>query len=198
MPPIEDAKAAGGQEGQARPLSRLGLFLPLSLAVAVIILDQLTKWLVIRAIPAWSVGYEFLGGIIRIIHVYNTGAAFSLGSGMSRSLRGIVLGLLPVLVILIILRVYFKSRDLTRLQRWCIAGIVGGGVGNLIDRFLRPEGVVDFIDVKVFGFLGFERWPTFNVADSAIVVCGIILIASFIMAFIRDARARGGERRGGD
>ena len=51
------------------------------------------------------------GGIIRIIHVYNT---------------GVVLGLLPVLVILVILRVYLKSRDLTRLQRWRIAGIAGG------------------------------------------------------------------------
>ena len=164
--------------------------MPFCLTAAVIILDQLTKWLVICSIPAWSVGFEFLGGIIRIIHVYNTGAAFSLGSGMSPSLRGIVLGILPVIVILIILRVYFKSRDLSLLQRWCIAGIVGGGVGNLIDRFLRPEGVVDFIDVKVFGFLGFERWPTFNVADSAIVVCGIILISSFIIAFARDARRR--------
>ena len=114
---------------------------------------------------------------------------------MSRSLRGIVLVLLPVLVILIILRVYFKSRDLTRLQRWCIAGIVGGGIGNLIDRFLRPEGVVDFIDVKVFGLFGFERWPTFNVADSAIVVSGIILIVSFLVAFIRDARSRRGGQR---
>ena len=190
MPPIEDAEIAGGQEEQARPISRLNLFLPLALSAAVIILDQLTKWLIIRAIPAWSVGFEFFGGIIRIIHVYNTGAAFSLGSGMNSSLRAVVLGLLPAIVILVILRVYFKSRDLTRLQRWCIAGIVGGGAGNLIDRFFRSEGVVDFIDVKVFGFLGFERWPTFNVADSAIVICGIILIVSFLVAFIRDARAR--------
>ena len=187
MSPIKDADSA---EEQLKPLSRLDLFLPLSLSVAVIIADQLTKWLVVSSIPEWSVGFEFLGGIIRIIHVYNTGAAFSLGSGMSGSLRAVVLGLLPVIVILVILRVYFKSRELTLLQRWCIAGIVGGGAGNLIDRFFRPEGVVDFIDIKVFGFLGFERWPTFNVADSAIVVCGIILIVSFIVAFVRDARAR--------
>ncbi len=191
MPPIKDAESASGaEEEQAKPISRLELFLPLSLSAAVIILDQLTKWLVIRTIPAWSIGFDFLGGIVRIIHVYNTGAAFSLGSNMNSSLRGVVLGLLPVIVILVILRVYFKSRDFTHLQRWCIAGIVGGGIGNLIDRFFRPEGVVDFIDVRVYGFLGFERWPTFNVADSAIVICGIILIASFIKAFIKDARAR--------
>ena len=60
-----------------------------------------------------------------------------------------------------------------------VCGIVGGGIGNLIDRFFRPEGVVDFIDVKFYGLFGMERWPTFNVADSAVVVCGILLIISF-------------------
>ena len=63
---------------------------------------------------------------------------------------------------------------------------MGGGFGNLIDRFFRAEGVVDFVDVKWFGiessplkFLRWERWPTFNVADMAVVVCGIMLIVSF-------------------
>jgi signal peptidase II len=60
-------------------------------------------------------------------------------------------------------------------------GILGGGLGNLADRIFRPAGVVDFIDVKFFGIFGFERWPTFNIADSAIVVCGILLL--FTMLF---------------
>ncbi len=168
--------------------SRKELFIPLIFSAAVIILDQLTKQLVVANIPAWSVGAEFFGGAFRIIHVYNPGAAFSLGSGLSRSLRGIVFGLLPVAVLAVILRVYFRNREFTRLQRWCIAGIVGGGAGNLIDRFFRPEGVVDFLDVRVYGFLGFERWPTFNLADSAIVVCGIVIICSFIRQFLAEAK----------
>ena len=53
--------------------------------------------------------------------------------------------------------------------------------GNIIDRIFRPQGVVDFIDVKFFGIFGLERWPTFNVADASIVVCGIILIVSFFL-----------------
>ena len=81
-----------------------------------------------------------------------------------------------------------KSNDFTKLQRWAIAGIVGGGIGNLIDRIFRPEGVVDFIDVKFYGLFGMERWPTFNVADSAVVVCGILLIVSFITMTIKDIK----------
>ena len=65
-------------------------------------------------------------------------------------------------------------------------GIAGGGLGNLIDRFFRAEGVVDFIDIKFFGLFGLERWPTFNVADSAVVICGILLVISFIVISITD------------
>jgi len=54
---------------------------------------------------------------------------------------------------------------------------LGGGIGNLIDRIFRSFRVVDFISVKVYGFLGFERWPTFNVADASLVVSGILLAA---------------------
>ncbi len=189
-PQNDTTEQAAKIEEAEKVAARLRLILPLSLSAAVIILDQLTKYLVAISIPEWSVGFEFFGGILRIVHVYNLGAAFSLGSGMNSSLRGILLGILPIIVILVILRVYFTNKDFTTLQRWCIAGIVGGGIGNLIDRFFRPQGVLDFIDVKVYGFLGFERWPTFNVADSAIVVCGIILIVSFIRAFIKDAKQR--------
>ena len=56
--------------------SRKELFIPLIFSAAVIILDQLTKQLVVANIPAWSVGAEFFGGAFRIIHVYNPGAAF--------------------------------------------------------------------------------------------------------------------------
>ena len=74
------------------------------------------------------------------------------------------------------------------MQCWCISGIIGGGIGNLIDRIFRSEGVVDFIDVKFFGIFGLDRWPTFNVADAAIVVCGIILITTFIIMIIKDSK----------
>jgi signal peptidase II len=85
------------------------------------------------------------------------------------------------LILLVLLVIYFvKTDDFTRVQRWAVAGIIGGGFGNMIDRLFRPEGVVDFIDVRFYGLFGLERWPTFNVADSSVVVAGIVMAASFI------------------
>jgi signal peptidase II len=73
-----------------------------------------------------------------------------------------------------------RSRDLSRFQRWVIAGIIGGGLGNMIDRIIRPEGVVDFILVNMYGFLGQQYIPVFNLADSCITVCGILLVGSLL------------------
>jgi len=154
-------------------------FLPLILTAAVIALDQLTKWLIIRSIEPWSVGASFFGDLVRIVCVYNTGAAFSLGSGLSSVVRFVVMLLIPACFIVGIFVVYFKS-EFTRLQRWFLGGIIGGGISNLLDRFFRVEGVVDFIDVKFFGLFGLERWPTFNIADSAIVVCAIGLFITML------------------
>jgi uncharacterized protein (DUF342 family) len=67
-------------------------------------------------------------------------------------------------------------------------GILGGGIGNLIDRFFRPAGVVDFIDCYFFGIFGMERWPTFNIADSAVVICGAIFVVSFIVSLVKDLK----------
>ncbi|NLC92435.1 MAG: signal peptidase II, partial [Treponema sp.] len=88
---------------------------------------------------------------------------------------------LPVIVIIMVIIIYFRNNEFSKLQRWSIAGILGGGIGNIIDRIFRTEGVVDFIDVKFYGLFGFERWPTFNIADSAIVICCILLLISFFL-----------------
>jgi len=155
-------------------------FLPLILTFAVIAFDQLTKWLIIKSIDPWSVGASFFGDLIRIVCVYNTGAAFSLGSRLSSITRLIVMACIPACFIAGICVVYFKS-EFSRVQRWFLSGIIGGGISNLLDRFFRAEGVVDFIDVKFFGLFGLERWPTFNIADSAIVICGAGLFVALLM-----------------
>ena len=146
-------------------------FLPLILSFVIIALDQLSKWLIVKSIVPWSVGASFFDDFLRIVCVYNTGAAFSLGSGLSSVMRFIVMACIPTCFIAGICVIYFKS-EFSRLQRWFLGGIIGGGISNLLDRFFRTEGVVDFIDVKFFGIFGLERWPTFNIADAAIVICG--------------------------
>ncbi|BDC94478.1 signal peptidase II [Treponema bryantii] len=162
--------------------------LPISLAVLVVILDQVTKILVMKNIPLYTIGAQFFGDFLRIIHVANTGVAFSVGATWSDTLRRLLFSLIPLIVIGIVVGIYFKNNTWTKVQRWAIMGIVGGGLGNLIDRFFRAEGVVDFIDVKFYGLFGLERWPTFNVADAAVVVCGIILIVSFIITYIKESK----------
>lgn len=169
--------------------------LPLVLAVVVIVLDQITKMLVVRFIPPYTIGAQFFGDFIRLIHVYNTGVAFSVGATWPDLARRILFSIIPIIVLVLVMCIYFRNNDFTKLQRWAISGVVGGGAGNIIDRICRSKGVVDFIDVKWFGaensplgFFRMTRWPTFNVADSAVVVCGILLIISFILTISQESK----------
>ncbi|MBR4599938.1 MAG: signal peptidase II [Treponema sp.] len=173
---------------------------PLLLTLAVVILDQVTKILVTQNIPLYGLGASFFGGFFRIIHVNNPGIAFSIGQGWSFAVRGVLFRAVPLIDLIVVLCVYMRNDDFSPLQRWSISGIAGGGFGNLIDRFFRAEGVVDFIDVKWFAiqnspfkFLRWERWPTFNIADAAVVVCGILLIVSFVIAMKKGQDKRGEE-----
>lgn len=166
------------------PLSKK-LF-PIILAVVIILADQITKLLILNyfsQVPGQKVACSFFGDFLRIIFVTNPGIAFSIGQGLSLTARAILFRAIPLIVLILVLIVYFRNDDFTQLQRWAIMGVAGGGFGNLIDRCFRPEGVIDFVDVKFFGIFGMERWPTFNVADAAVVVCGIILLVSFIFSF---------------
>lgn len=162
--------------------------LPLSLMFAVILVDQISKALIVKNIPLYTVGAQFFGDFLRIVHVRNPGVAFSLGASWSENVRQITFSVIPVIVIALVIIIYFRNDDFTKLQRWAIMGIAGGGIGNIIDRIFRPEGVVDFIDVKFYEIFGLERWPTFNIADSSVVVCGILLIISFVISMIQDSK----------
>jgi lipoprotein signal peptidase len=164
---------------------------PFTLTIGVVLLDQIAKWIVTLTVRPWSIGVSLFGDFFRIIHVYNPGIAFSIGGSLSGDIRSILFGLLPLAVIALVVVVYFRSEDLSSFQRWCVAGIIGGGLGNLLDRFFRPNGVLDFIDIKFFGIFGLDRWPTFNVADSSVVVCGVLLMLSLLISF-RNAK---GEKK---
>lgn len=160
--------------------------LPMTLALAVLILDQLTKFLITVYVPMNTIGCSFFGDFLRIIHVRNPGIAFSIGHGLPSAVRSVLFAAMPLIVIVIVLAVYFRNTDFTRFQRWTIAGIAGGGIGNLIDRCFRPHGVVDFIDIKFYGLFGLERWPTFNIADMSVLICGVLLLGSFIFSMRKE------------
>ena len=76
---------------------------------------------------------------------------------------------------------------LTPFQRWCLAGIAGGGIGNLIDRIFRSLRVVDWISTNNYGLFGMERFPTYNIADAAIVISVILLILSMLIGGRKNA-----------
>jgi signal peptidase II len=103
------------------------ILFPFSLTALIIALDQLTKFLITEFVRPWSVGASFFGDFFRIVRVYNPGIAFSIGHGLSGDVRGVLFGLLPLVVIGVVISVYVRSEDITRFQRWCVAGIIGGG-----------------------------------------------------------------------
>ena len=167
--------------------------LPFILTGLVILADQITKAIIVALIPIYTVGANIFGDLLRIVHVAHTGVAFSLGDSMPLAIRRILFAIIPLIVIILVIVVYFRNDEFNSVQRWAICGIIGGGIGNIIDRFFRAEGVVDFIDVKFFGIFGLERWPTFNVADAAVVVCGIILIVSFLITICKEKKDSANE-----
>lgn len=128
--------------------------------VGVVGVDQLTKQLVVR----WLVPYRpvrVVGDFIRLQYVHNPYAVFGV------KIPGVLL--IPMMVVVIGVVLYFwVIRDF----HWESTLIIGGAIGNLIDRIIyRGVGVVDFIDIGV----GRWRWPTFNVADMAVVIGMVVL-----------------------
>lgn len=157
-------------------------FRPFLLSIGILISDQVSKALIVDLIPRNTIAVRVLGDFLWIVHARNTGIAFSMGDGLPSWMRMVLFSLLPLALIAGILIYYFRNDETTPVQRWALAAIVGGGMGNVVDRLFRPAGVVDFVSVKFYGLFGMERWPTFNVADSAVVVGALIIaVASFLI-----------------
>lgn len=129
----------------------------------IVALDQVTKALVVANIPL-SGHVDFLPGFLDFTYLRNTGAAFSSFEGMQWLFALIFLGFT-----LAIFYEYFKKRmPFTAFERWAIAAIYAGGLGNMIDR-LRLGYVVDMIETQ------FMEFPVFNVAD-CFITCGCIAL----------------------
>jgi len=165
--------------------------LPFILTGIIILMDQISKAIIASKWPIGSMVKDVFGNdFLKIIHVRNPAIAFSLGHGIPDSIKPVLFIVLPLLVLLVLLWYYLSSEDFTPMQRWATAGILGGGIGNIIDRiFRRPEGVVDFVSIKLPDFFKFlfgenPRWPTFNIADSSVVVCCLLLFVTIITGSI--------------
>lgn len=138
------------------------------LAALVLVLDLASKQLVLQQMQPYR-DVLALTGFFNLVHVHNTGAAFSLFADQPGWQRGffILLALAASVVILVLLQ---RSRG-KALFSMALSLILGGALGNLIDR-LRFGHVIDFLDFHLGGW----HWPAFNVADSAITLGAALLI----------------------
>ena len=129
-----------------------------------IILDQLTKFLVTIHVPI-HYSISVIEGFFSITHIRNPGVAFGLFARQESEYKVIFFIIVSLIAIIAILIIFHQSPDDKRAVRIGLILIFSGAVGNLIDRILHKE-VIDFLD---FFYKG-SHWPAFNVADSCITI----------------------------
>lgn len=137
----------------------------LAVAAAVVAVDQITKAVAVATLIGRD-PVSLLGGLLTLRLVRNPGAAFGLAEGAT-----VVLSLIAAGVAVVVVRL--AARLASRPWAISLGLLLGGAVGNLVDRLVRSPGplrghVVDFLELP--------RWPVFNVADSAIVIAGVTLV----------------------
>ena len=136
-------------------------------------LDQLTKFLVVENISLYG-HVEFIPDVLSFTYVQNTGAAFSSFKGM----QWLFLVVFIVFTAGVVWEFSKKKMPFTTFERWCIAAIYAGGLGNMIDR-LRYGYVVDMVKTE------FMNFPVFNVAD-CFITCGCVLLLVHLFFFNRE------------
>ncbi len=174
--------------GAARAGGRSLLPVAAALVAGIVALDQYTKHLAVARLAPHS-PREVVGEAVRFTLTYNPGAAFGMHFGDASR---VVFTVLTFVIIGFLVRLYRQLPAAEGALRLAIAAVMGGAIGNLIDRFRSPLGVVDFIDVGV----GDVRFWTFNVADSAVSVGAVLLVLLLWRYEGRVAAEQAAERAG--
>ena len=140
-----------------------------SISLAIIVLDALSKWLVAARIDLHE-SITVIPNLFEIVHVRNTGAAFGIGANTDSHLVPMLLNGGAIIVFCVVVVYALRTAVTDRMLQVALHLILGGAIGNLVDRF-RFGYVVDFLDFYVRD----HHWPAFNIADSAICI-GICLL----------------------
>ncbi|MGM9876288.1 MAG: signal peptidase II [Bacilli bacterium] len=135
------------------------------LSIIFIIIDQLSKIIIVNNLTN-NKSIEVIKSFFYLTYTNNKGAAFSILTG-----RRILLILVALIVIGVLIYYVRKNKIEGKVNKIALSLVIGGSIGNLIDRILRGA-VVDFIDVKIFGY----NFPIFNLADTFIVIGVFLLI----------------------
>jgi signal peptidase II len=138
--------------------------------LAVVILDRWTKWLIDTRLQL-NQTIQVIDGFFNITYVRNTGVAFGILDPMRSPLKSTVLAVLTVAAIVGVIIYSWRAPVTQKLLQLALSLILAGALGNLYDR-IHYEYVIDFIEVYYRDY----RWPSFNVADSAITT-GVALLA---------------------
>ncbi len=144
------------------------------IGVAVLLLDQATKYIVIHYIHQ---RFVVIPGLLALIHVHNKGVVFGMFNNGHSLFGPKLLIAAQVVVFVVLMYVYLSFKDLTRLSMVSLSMIVSGAIGNIIDR-IRLGYVVDFVDAHIKTV----HWYIFNIADSAITIGAILLAIDLLMA----------------
>jgi len=141
------------------------------MAALVVALDRFTKWLVETHVSAMD-AYRVIPGFFDIVHSQNRGVAFGIFNDSTSEWRTAMLIVLSIAAVIFVSAMLWRPERLDRTSRWGLALILGGAAGNVIDRIAWGQ-VTDFLEF----YVGSYHWPTFNVADSAIVIgSGLLLV----------------------
>ncbi len=146
------------------------------IALAVVLLDRLSKWLVASNIALHD-SIVVVPGFFRLTHVQNRGAAFGIFDDTPGEWKITVLILFSLIALVVVTALLWKNSHAMTTTGIGLSLVLGGAVGNLWDR-LADHHVVDFLDF----FVGTYHWPAFNLADSAIVVGAVLLVAEIVFA----------------
>ncbi len=150
-------------------------------ALGVVFFDQLTKQLIIKSLRVYE-SVPVIQGFFDLVHVRNRGMAFGIMNDSPSDSGMWLLLAMSFVAIALLLVWFFRMKEEGVLFTLSLSLILGGAVGNIIDR-LRFGEVVDFLDV----YVGAYHWPAFNVADAAITV-GTFMIAATLL-FARPAQS---------
>jgi len=148
----------------------------ITIASLTILFDQVSKYLVMEGMTLGQ-SIPLIDGYMRLTYIRNPGAAFGFLSSASESFRVPFFLAISFLAIAVVLIFYLRSARENLLLQIGLSLVLGGAVGNLIDRF-RFHEVVDFIDLYFRQY----HWPAFNVADSAISVGVVVLLLEAVLA----------------